>query len=71
MVALPAARAAMDAHRGVAIVAEYGMSFLSNLSRADANRVRVVRRSLARFCFQPQSLAQCQSVAYSQSTSSP
>jgi hypothetical protein len=69
MVALPAARAAMDAHRGVAIVAEYGMSFLSNLSRADANRVRVVRRS--RFCFQPQSLAQCQSVAYSQSTSSP
>jgi hypothetical protein len=40
MAALPSARAAMDAHRGVAAVAEQGLRFLHNLSCADANRVR-------------------------------
>ncbi len=40
MAALPSARAAMDAHRGVAAVAEYGLCFLSNLASADANMVR-------------------------------
>ena len=39
MAALPAARAAMDAHRGVAAVAEHGLCFLRGLSVADANRV--------------------------------
>ena len=40
MALLPSARAAMDAHRGVAAVAEHGLSFLSNLACADANMVR-------------------------------
>ena len=43
MALLPSAQAAMDAHRGVAAVAEYGLCFLENLAvlaRADANRVR-------------------------------
>ncbi len=40
MAALPSARAAMDAHRGVAAVAKYGLGFLANLSIADANKVR-------------------------------
>ncbi len=31
--------AAMDAHRGVAVAAEYGLGFLRNLSVAEANRV--------------------------------
>ena len=39
MVALPAAQAAMDAHRGVAAVAEQGLAFLRNLSFAEANKV--------------------------------
>jgi hypothetical protein len=39
MAALPAARAAMDAHRGVAEVAELGLYFLCNLSVAGANEV--------------------------------
>jgi hypothetical protein len=30
----------MDAHRGVAAVAEYGLCFLSNLVCVDANMVR-------------------------------
>jgi hypothetical protein len=37
--ALPAAQAAMDAHRGVAAVAEHGLGFLYNLSVANANKV--------------------------------
>ncbi len=40
MAALLSARAAMDAHRGVAAVAKHGLYFLSNLACADANRVR-------------------------------
>jgi hypothetical protein len=39
MAALPTAQAAMDAHRGVAAVAEQGLGFLCNLSVAEANRV--------------------------------
>ena len=39
MVALPTAQAAMDAHRGVAAVAEQGLAFLGNLAIAEANRV--------------------------------
>jgi hypothetical protein len=39
MAALPAARAAMDAHRGVAAVAEDGLVFLRNLSGPEANQV--------------------------------
>ena len=39
MAALPAAQAAMDAHRGVAAVAEQGLAFLWNLSIAEANEV--------------------------------
>ena len=31
---------AMDAHRGVAAVAEHGLCFLSYVSLADPNRVR-------------------------------
>ncbi len=31
--------AAMDAHRGVAAVAEHGLCFLRNVSLADSNRV--------------------------------
>ncbi len=40
MAALPSARAAMDAHRGVVAVAKTGLCFLSNLACADANIVR-------------------------------
>ncbi len=40
MAALPSARAAMDAHRGVAAVAKTGLHVLWNLAYADANRVR-------------------------------
>ena len=39
MEVLPAAQAAMVAHRGVAAVAEQGLGFLCNLSVAEANRV--------------------------------
>jgi hypothetical protein len=39
MAALPAAEAAMDAHRGVAAVAEQGLGFMRSLSIADANKV--------------------------------
>ncbi len=39
MAVLPCAQAAMDAHRGVAAVAEQGLGFLANLAFADANRV--------------------------------
>ncbi len=39
MAALPAAQAAMDAHRGVAAVAEQGLVFLRSLSVAEANKV--------------------------------
>ena len=39
MAALPAAQAAMDAHRGVAAVAEQGLCFLRSLAAADANMV--------------------------------
>ncbi len=40
MAALPSARAAMDAYRGVAAVAEHGLRLLRNLARTDANMVR-------------------------------
>ena len=40
MAALPTAQAAMDAHRGVAAVAEQGLGFLKNLAFSVANRVR-------------------------------
>ena len=39
MAALPTAQAAMDAHRGVAAVADRGLALLCNLSVAEANRV--------------------------------
>ncbi len=39
MAALPTAQAAMDAHRGVAAVAEQGLRFLRNLAVTEANRV--------------------------------
>ncbi len=39
MAALLCAQATMDAHRGVATVAEQGLRFLDNLSDADANLV--------------------------------
>ncbi len=39
MAALPCAQAAMDAHRGVAAVAENGLVFLTNLAVAEANMV--------------------------------
>ena len=39
MAALSTARATMDAHRGVAAVAEQGLGFLRNLSVAEANEV--------------------------------
>ena len=39
MADLPGAPAAMDAHRGVAAVAEHGLGFLMNLATAEANRV--------------------------------
>jgi hypothetical protein len=42
MGALSSAVAAMDAHRGLAAVAEQGLGFLRNLSVADTNLVRVV-----------------------------
>ncbi len=40
MAALPSAQAALDAHRGVAAVAEHGLCLLVNLAIADVNRVR-------------------------------
>ena len=39
MAALSTAQSAMDAHRGVAAVAEHGLCFLRNLSLVEANRV--------------------------------
>ena len=39
MAAMPTVEAAMDAHRGVSAVAEQGLSFLRNLSVAEANKV--------------------------------
>ncbi len=39
MAALPTAQAAMDAHRGVAAVAEHWLGFLRSLAVADANQV--------------------------------
>ena len=39
MAALPTAQAAMDAHRGVAAVAEQGLCFLWYLAIAEANVV--------------------------------
>jgi hypothetical protein len=39
MAALPTAQAAMDAHRGVAAVAEHGLAFLWNMCIAEANEV--------------------------------
>ncbi len=40
MAELPRARAALDAHVGVAGVAEVGLGFLWNLADAEANKVR-------------------------------
>jgi hypothetical protein len=40
MAEMPRARAALDAHVGVAGVAEQGLLFLWNLAVAQANRVR-------------------------------
>ena len=39
MAALSTAQAAMDAHRGVAAVAEQGLAFLRRVSVAEANKV--------------------------------
>ncbi len=39
MAALPTAEAAMDAHRGVAAVAEHGLFLLKTLAVTEANRV--------------------------------
>jgi hypothetical protein len=39
MAVLPAAHVALDAHRGVADVAEQGLGFLRNLAIAEANKV--------------------------------
>ena len=50
MAVLPLARAAMDAHRGVAAVAEHGLCFLRFLARADANMVRWTRCRLCGLC---------------------
>ncbi len=41
MSSVPSAVAALDGHRGVAVVAQYGLGFLMNQSRAPENRVRV------------------------------
>ncbi len=40
MAEVPRARAALDGHVGMAVVAEAGLGFLRNLAAADANRVR-------------------------------
>jgi len=40
MSAVPSAMAALDGHRGVAVVAENGLGFLMNQSVADENKVR-------------------------------
>ncbi len=40
MAEVPRARAALDAHVGVASVAEAGLCFLGNLALAEANKVR-------------------------------
>ena len=42
MSAVPSTVAALDSHRGVAVVAEYGLCFLRNQSVAPENRVRSV-----------------------------
>ena len=42
MSAVPSAVAALDGHRGVALVAENGLGFLMNQSLAAENRVRLV-----------------------------
>ncbi len=41
MSAVPSAMAALDSHRGVAVVVEIGLCFLMNLSIADENNVRL------------------------------
>jgi hypothetical protein len=41
MSAVPSAMAALDSHRGVAVVAQYGLGFLYNQSFAAENRVRL------------------------------
>ena len=41
MSAVPSAIAALDGHRGVAVVAQYGLGFLMNQSVAPENRVRL------------------------------
>ncbi len=41
MSAVPSAMAALDGHRGVAVVAEYGLCFLMNQSVAPENKVRL------------------------------
>ena len=41
MSAVPSAMAALDGHRGVAVVAECGLGFLYNQSVADENNVRL------------------------------
>jgi hypothetical protein len=51
MAALPSAQAAMDAHRGVAAVAEHGLGFLANLSFAGVNNVRGGRSAGCVVCF--------------------
>ncbi len=49
MSAVPSAMAALDGHRGVAAVAEYGLGFLLNQSLAAENRVRLgVPKSVTR-----------------------
>jgi hypothetical protein len=42
MSAVPSTVAALDSHRGVAMVAQNGLCFLYNLSVAPENRVRSV-----------------------------
>ena len=41
MSSVPSAMAALDGHRGVAVVAQYGLGFLFNQSAAPENRVRL------------------------------
>ncbi len=40
MAEVPRARAALDAHAGVANVVEHGLLFMRNLATAEANKVR-------------------------------
>ena len=51
MAALPFAQVALDAHRGVAAVAEHGLGFFWNLSFADVNKVRGGRSAGCVVCF--------------------